>query len=111
MRYLASRDLVRPRPSERTLARLRAEIPNRGWATKILARQKAKTYWVTKRACYGPKFTATIWQRSLNLSSSRAALRMFLPIMVPAVRRFRTRCPSHPIHRHRFFLASKGRPR
>ena len=62
MRYLASRDLVRPRPSERTLARLRAEIPNRGWATKILARQKAKTYWVTKRACYGPKFTATIWQ-------------------------------------------------
>lgn len=62
MRYLASRDLLTRRPSERTLARLRAEVPKRGWAAKILARQKAKTYWATKRTCYGPKFTSTIWQ-------------------------------------------------
>lgn len=62
MQYLATRDLVHPRPSDWKLARLRAEIPSRGWAMKIFARQKAKTYWATKRACYVPKFTATIWQ-------------------------------------------------
>ena len=62
MRYLASRYLLTVRPSERTLARLRAEVPNRGWAATILARQKAKTYWATKRECYGPKFRSTIWQ-------------------------------------------------
>ncbi len=62
MRYLASRDLVRPRPGERTLARLRADVPKRGWAAKILSRQKARTYWATKNTCYGPKFQSTIWQ-------------------------------------------------
>jgi len=62
MRYLASRDLVRPRPGERTLARLRADVPKRGWAAKILGRQKASTYWATKHTCYGPKFQSTIWQ-------------------------------------------------
>jgi len=62
MRYLASRDLVDPRPGERALARLRAEVPKGAWAKKIFARQKAKTYWARKKACYVPKFTATIWQ-------------------------------------------------
>jgi len=61
-RYLASRDLVRPRPSERSLARLRAEIPRRGVAARILARQKQRTYWATKKTCYLPKFSSTIWQ-------------------------------------------------
>jgi len=62
IRYLASRDLVRPRPSERSLARLRAEVPRRGMAAKILARQKERTYWATKKTCYVPKFSSTIWQ-------------------------------------------------
>lgn len=62
MRYLASRDLVEPRPSERTLARLRAAVPKAGWAARILARQRQKTYWATKKTCYLPKFTASIWQ-------------------------------------------------
>jgi len=61
MRYLASRDLLEPRPGERVVARLRAEVPKHGWATRILARQKAKTYWASKKACYVPKFSATIW--------------------------------------------------
>ncbi|OGS51391.1 MAG: hypothetical protein A3K65_00355 [Euryarchaeota archaeon RBG_16_68_12] len=62
MRYLTSRDLVRPRPSERALARLRAAIPGAGWASRILDRQKEKTWWATKKTCYGPKFQSTIWQ-------------------------------------------------
>jgi len=60
--YLASRDLVTPRSSDRTLARLRGEVPNAGWAAKILARQREKTWWATKRTCYRPKFRSTIWQ-------------------------------------------------
>ena len=62
MRYLASRDPLRPRPSERTLARYRAEVPTRGWVAKILARQRSKTWWATKKTCYVPKFRSTIWQ-------------------------------------------------
>ncbi len=62
MRYLTSRDLLTPRPGERALVGLRAEVPTRGWAAKILSRQTAKTYWATKKTCYGPKFTSTIWQ-------------------------------------------------
>lgn len=62
MRYLASRDLLSPRSGERTVARLRADVAKGSWATKIFARQRAKTFWVSKKACYVPKFTATIWQ-------------------------------------------------
>jgi hypothetical protein len=62
MRYLASRDLAVPRPGERALSRLRAEVPRSGWAARILARQKGRTYWATRRTCYGPKFRSTIWQ-------------------------------------------------
>ncbi len=62
MRYLASRDLVQPRPSERSLAALRGAIPGAGMAKAILSRQKERTWWATKNTCYGPKFRSTIWQ-------------------------------------------------
>lgn len=62
MRYLVSRDLLSPRPGDRALGRLRADVAKGSWAAKIFTRQKAKTYWATKKACYIPKFTATIWQ-------------------------------------------------
>ncbi len=55
-RYLASRDLVHPRPSKATLARLRASVPRRGWARDILAKQREGTWWATKATCYRPKF-------------------------------------------------------
>lgn len=62
MRYLVSRDLLKPRPPARNLERLRALVPTGGWAARILARQREKTWWVTKRTCYRPKFRSTIWQ-------------------------------------------------
>jgi hypothetical protein len=62
MRWLASRDLVRPCPSERRLARLRADVTERGWASAILAKQREHTWWAAKRTCYYPKFRSTIWQ-------------------------------------------------
>ena len=62
MRFLASRDLLARRPSERNLSLLRTQVPTRGWAAKILVKQKEKTYWATKKTCYTPKFKSTIWQ-------------------------------------------------
>ena len=62
MQYLASRDLLEPRPNERTLQRRRAQVPGRGWAAKILAKQRERTWWATKKTCYVPKFRSTIWQ-------------------------------------------------
>ncbi len=62
MRYLASRDLMNPRPSERSLEQLRAEVSRHGWAANILAEQREQTWWATKKTCYTPKFRSTIWQ-------------------------------------------------
>ncbi len=61
MRFLASRHLVTPRPSQQTLERLRSEIPRRSWAARILAKQREKTWWTTKKNGYLPYFGATIW--------------------------------------------------
>lgn len=61
MRYLTSRDLVRPRPSRQELERLRAEIPGRGWAAGILARQQERTWWERKDTCYWPRSRGTYW--------------------------------------------------
>jgi hypothetical protein len=82
MRYLASRDLVSPPPAKSTLTRLATKIPNRGWATKFLARQKAKTYWATKKSCYLPKFGATIWRLQVlaDLGLSRRDERIANPV-------------------------------
>lgn len=65
MRYLASRDLVRPRPSQGELERLRGEIPSGGWAAAILGRQRERTWWERKDTCYWPRTTGTYW--SLNV--------------------------------------------
>ena len=62
MRYLASRDLLKPHPGGRVLARLRSQVSRKGWAAKILSRQRERTWWVTKRTAYQPKFHSTIWQ-------------------------------------------------
>ena len=62
MRYVASRDLLVPRPSERTLARLRAQVAHTGWAKTILAKQRGREWWATRATCYRPKFRSTIWQ-------------------------------------------------
>lgn len=74
MRYLASRDLVHPRPGPSALAELRSEIPTRGWAAAILARQQERTWWETKETCYWPKVRGTYWCLAVlaDLGMSRA---------------------------------------
>jgi hypothetical protein len=62
MTYLVSRDLLKSRPSARNLERLRALVLTKGWAARIVARQRERTWWATKETCYRPKFHSTIWQ-------------------------------------------------
>jgi len=61
MQFLASRDLVRPRPSAATLRDLAERIPERGWAAEILSRQREGTWWETKSTCYWPRVRGTYW--------------------------------------------------
>ena len=61
IRYLTARDLLEPRPGNRTLSKLQSAISKRGWAARILSLQKDKTWWATKKTCYRPKFKSTIW--------------------------------------------------
>jgi hypothetical protein len=65
MRYLASRDLLTPRPAAGHLESLRAEIPDRGWASQILLRQRERTWWGTPANCYWPKVNGTYWSLSV----------------------------------------------
>ncbi len=88
MRYLASRDLMNPRPSERSLEQLRAEVSRHGWAANILAEQREQTWWATKKTCYTPKFRSTIWQLQVlaDLDVLEQHGREILVVGVPARR-------------------------
>ncbi len=61
MAYLASRDLRQPRLSAAGLEALRCEIPSRGWAATILARQRERTWWERQDTCYWPRTRGTYW--------------------------------------------------
>lgn len=61
MRYLASRDLLRPAPSRRELEDLRSHVADTGWAARILANQQEGMWWGRKDTCYWPRTTGTYW--------------------------------------------------
>jgi len=61
LRFLTSRDLVKARPRDPSLSRLREEMPRRGWARRILDLQKEDTYWSRKTNGYLPYYSASIW--------------------------------------------------
>jgi hypothetical protein len=78
MRYLASRDLLGPRPSDAAIARLRSDVPTRGWAKAILDRQRAGTYWGRPTNGYLPYYSASIWHLQVlaDLGMTRKDLRI-----------------------------------
>jgi len=61
MRYLASRDLLAPRPSASDLGELRSEVSHDGWAAAILSRQREGAWWERKDTAYWPKVNGTFW--------------------------------------------------
>ncbi len=40
----------------------RDSVGKRGWAARILAKQKENTYWYHRTSCYSPKFSSCVWQ-------------------------------------------------
>jgi hypothetical protein len=60
IRYLASRDLARPKPGAAQLARLRAEVTERGAGARLLAGYP-KGWWGA-RGGYQPKYSAAVWK-------------------------------------------------
>lgn len=61
MRFLASRDLLEPRPNADALRELQDAVPAGGWAASLLSRQRERTWWERKDTCYWPKVRGTYW--------------------------------------------------
>src|SRR5690349_13947174 len=49
-------------PTETSVRKTQEMIGSRGWAAKILEKQKEGTYWDNPSSCYVPKFSAGSWQ-------------------------------------------------
>lgn len=54
-------DLLGYARNHQEVVKARSEIPQRGWAADILARQKLGCYWESQESLYLPKYTATNW--------------------------------------------------
>jgi len=95
MRYLAARDLLRPRPGDAALARLRSEVPKRGWARDILALQKKRTWWYRGTNGYLPYYRATIWHLQVlaDLGMSRRDPRILTTPQLSSIRNLKN--PNH----------------
>jgi hypothetical protein len=60
-RYRALVALMDHDESSSDVRQARSEIPERGWAARILRNQKAGGFWESRKDLYLPKYTATIW--------------------------------------------------
>ncbi|MCL5672924.1 MAG: hypothetical protein JRM76_07885 [Nitrososphaerota archaeon] len=61
VRYLALTELLGRPQSDSEVAAAKASIPDLGWASEILGRQKQEGYWEGGRSLYWPKYTSTNW--------------------------------------------------
>ena len=61
-RYRTLADLQERGQNDQSVVTTRNRIGKVGWASKILAKQKEKTYWDNPKSCYVPKFSACSWQ-------------------------------------------------
>jgi len=61
VRYFALTDLLDRPPENREVRKALAEIPKKGWARAILARQGPNGNWESAKSLYRPKYTATNW--------------------------------------------------
>ena len=61
VRYFTLVDLLDRSEKEPEVQKAYKEIPKRGWAAAILAKQKSEGYWESRGDLYRPKYTATNW--------------------------------------------------
>ncbi|MCL4519161.1 MAG: hypothetical protein M1587_08205 [Thaumarchaeota archaeon] len=67
VRYYTLVDLLDRKEADPDVREALSQIPKKGWASKILALQKAKGNWEKESDLYRPKYTATNW-RAIVLS-------------------------------------------
>lgn len=60
-RYRVLRDLMGRSEDDRDVRASRREIPRKGWARALLARQKPAGHWESPDDLYRPKYLSTIW--------------------------------------------------
>ncbi len=77
-RYGALVALLDQEENDPVVRKTRELIGLKGWAAKILEKQKEETYWDNPRNCYMPKFSASSWQllvlADLGVSSKDARI-------------------------------------
>lgn len=61
VRYRTLVDLMDRSKNDSDVLETYSEIPTRGWARDILARQKPGGYWVSQKSLYRPKYVVTNW--------------------------------------------------
>jgi len=61
VRYYALMDLMDFPQDDSEVVKARSEIPRKGWALKILAKQTTRGNWESAKSLYRPKYTATNW--------------------------------------------------
>jgi hypothetical protein len=62
VRYHTISLLLGQNESESSVRKARDLIGSKGWAAKILDKQKEKTYWDNPKSCYVPKYSSSSWQ-------------------------------------------------
>jgi hypothetical protein len=62
VRYHTISQLLGQNESESSGRKARDLIGSKGWAAKILDKQKEKTYWDNPKSCYVPKYSSSSWQ-------------------------------------------------
>lgn len=61
VRYYTLTRLIGKSDRDADAKEARAQIGRRGWAAKILARQKERTWWDNPSHCYIPKYASCVW--------------------------------------------------
>ena len=61
VRYYALTRLLGRTDRDTDVEATKAQIGKQGWAAKILARQKERTWWDNPHHCYIPKYTSCVW--------------------------------------------------
>ena len=61
VRYLTLTQLLERREDNPEVEAAKRMIPNKGWATDLLAEQKPEGFWIEEESLYRPKYLSTNW--------------------------------------------------
>ncbi len=62
VQYFAMTELLDKKATDSEVREVRSQIPKRGWAKDILAKQKPEGYWARRKNLYQPKYVSSNWR-------------------------------------------------